>query len=85
MCKPSFNYNEVTRKSFPIKLQHSSNWPIDCDILNNDISAISKQQNPWTTTQSQGGFVTQDLLKYFWWVEPRVDVWMHLEASWKDG
>lgn len=37
---------EVSRKSFAIKLQNASNWPIDCDILINGISAISEHQNP---------------------------------------
>ncbi len=33
----------------------------------------------------RGLFVTEGLLKHLWWVEPRVEVWMHLEASWIGG
>lgn len=47
---------EVSRKSFPIKLQNASNWPIDCDILINGISAISEQLHPRTTAHLQEAF-----------------------------
>jgi len=56
---------EVSRKSFPIKLQNARNWPIDYDILINGISAISEQLHPRTTAHLQEAFSHQGLVKTF--------------------
>lgn len=75
---------EVSRKSFPIKLQNASNWSIDCDILINGISAISEQLHPRHICRRL--FVTEGLLKHLRCVvEWRAEVWTHPEASWIGG